>query len=102
MCLDRSMGMSHSTNKKVLIIAGVYKGLTPLEVAQYLGISRCYVDKLVAEGELPCGTLDGRISYEALQVFVEQRETARRVFAEEVANLQASQAEAVQELMRLM
>lgn len=39
---------------------------------------------------------------EALEVFVEQRETARRVFAEEIANLQTSQVEAIRELMRLM
>lgn len=102
MCLDRSMKMSHSTNKKVLTIAGVYKGLTPLEAARYLGISRYYVDKLLSEGEFPCGMRNERIPYEALEVFVEQRETARRVFAEEIANLQTSQVEAIQELMRLM
>ena len=86
----------------MLTIAAVSKSLTTLEAAHYLGISQCYLVKLVAEGELPCGMRNERIPYEALEVFVEQRETARRVFAEEIANLQTSQVEAIRELMRLM
>ncbi|WJZ01665.1 helix-turn-helix domain-containing protein [Corynebacterium freiburgense] len=96
--------ISSAKSEEILTIRELPKDLTPNEAAGLLGVSRTFINKLLRDSELPFYMVGNhkRIPFDAFEAFVEQREKARKSFAESIVNERELHEKAVRELMDLM
>ena len=76
------------------------RGLSPNAVAEILGVSRTYVNKLIAEGHLAMHKVGThkRISPASVERILDERNRARKQLAEDTAHKREIESDAIDEL----